>query len=76
MSKSFNRQILNASTVGLSMVLATLVGLMLGLFIDGKLGTRPWFTIIFFIIGIAAGFKEVFRVVKKMDDDGSDKEDK
>lgn len=74
MPKSIFRQVLDASTVGLSLVLATVIGLLIGLFLDGKFGTSPWFTLIFFILGVIAGFKELFRMVKKLDD-GPDKED-
>lgn len=38
------------------------------------LKTSPWFTIIFLILGIIAGFRELFRIAKKSSD-GNDKKD-
>ncbi len=69
--KSFFKLLLEASTVGLNIVLATFIGLAMGLGIDKyimpKIGlsTFPWFTIIFLLIGIVAGFRELIRVAKK-----------
>ncbi len=69
--KSFFKLLLEASTVGLNIVIATFVGLAMGLGIDKyimpKIGffTFPWFTIIFLLIGIAAGFRELIRMAKK-----------
>ncbi|MEW6571169.1 MAG: AtpZ/AtpI family protein [Nitrospirota bacterium] len=69
--KSLFKQLLEASTVGLNLVISTFVGLAMGLGIDKyimpKLGfhTFPWFTIIFLLIGIIAGFRELVRMAKK-----------
>lgn len=53
------------STVGLTMVFATVIGLYLGLKLDQWLGTSPWFTAIFLLLGIIAGFKNLFAHVKR-----------
>jgi len=58
-----------ASTMGISMVLATFIGLGVGLFLDHKVfHTAPWFTIIFLILGIIAGFKNLYVIAKKVDE--------
>jgi len=53
--KPFLRQFLEASTVGLNLVLSTFVrsGNRYGL--DSYFHTSPWLTIIFLIIGIITG---------------------
>lgn len=39
------------------------LGLLLGLWLDGRWGTRPWLAVIGVVLGIAAGFYNFFRVV-------------
>ncbi len=53
------------STVGISMVVATVIGLFIGYQLDKWLGTSPWFTAIVLLIGIIAGFRNLFFYVKK-----------
>lgn len=53
------------SSVGIEFALATLIGWGLGAWIDGKLGTGPWLTILFFLCGIAAGFRALIRAGKE-----------
>ena len=55
-----------ASTVGINMVVSTFVGFAIGYWLlDGYLNTLPWFTIIFTVAGIVAGFLQLFRIAKK-----------
>lgn len=53
------------STVGLTMVFATVIGLFLGLWLDGRFGTSPWLTGLFLLLGIFAGFRNLFIYAKK-----------
>ena len=55
--KPLFRQLLEASTVGLNLVLSTFVGLAIGYGLDYLFHTSPWLTIIFLIIGIITGFQ-------------------
>lgn len=48
------------SSVGISMVAATFIGLAMGYYLDKWLETRPWFTLIFLTIGIIAGFRNIY----------------
>ena len=52
------------STVGLSFVLAIVMGFGGGYLLDGWLGTEPWLTFLGFVVGIAAGVTNVYRVMK------------
>ena len=52
------------SRIGMTMVLATVIGLAGGYFLDRWLGTKPWLTLIGLGFGIAAGFVNLFRSVR------------
>jgi len=53
------------STVGLAFVLALVIGFWFGTVLDGWLGTKPAFTIVFFFFGLAAGILNVYRIVSQ-----------
>lgn len=59
------RQIGSLSTIGINLVVATLVGFGMGYYMDKWFGTKPILMIIFTIIGVAAGFKIIFETVNK-----------
>ncbi|MBI5026074.1 MAG: AtpZ/AtpI family protein [Nitrospirae bacterium] len=69
--KEFLRLLLVVSTVGINLVVATFIGLAIGYYLDKLFGTSPWLTIIFLIIGIAAGFRNLFRVALKERNNGN-----
>lgn len=52
------------STVGLSFVLALVLGFGGGFFLDRWLGSAPWFTFLGFFAGLAAGIVNVYRVMQ------------
>lgn len=53
------------STVGLSFVLALVIGAWFGWRLDTWLGTGPWLFITFFFLGLAAGALNVYRISSK-----------
>ncbi|MFP4193535.1 MAG: AtpZ/AtpI family protein [Desulfosalsimonas sp.] len=53
------------SHLGFSIALAIFIGLFIGLWIDKLLGTDPVFMFIFLILGIIAGFNNIYRAVKR-----------
>lgn len=69
------KQLMQASSVGISLVLSTFVGLAMGYGLDSLFNTSPWLTIIFLLLGIIAGFRELFRMARKQDN-GPDTKDK
>ncbi|MFH1260171.1 MAG: AtpZ/AtpI family protein [Elusimicrobiota bacterium] len=50
-----------ASTVGLTLVFSTVIGLMVGLYLDKLFQTKPILGIFFLLLGIIAGFVNIFR---------------
>ncbi|MGL1863106.1 MAG: AtpZ/AtpI family protein [Pseudodesulfovibrio sp.] len=55
-----------ASTMGLHIVSAIVVGLTAGYYLDDYFGTKPWLLMIFFLLGVVAGFKMVFEDFRKL----------
>jgi len=62
----------NAASLGKALKISTelvasvVVGSIIGFLLDSWFDTKPLLTIIFFIIGVAAGILNVFRAAKRM----------
>lgn len=56
----------SVGTLGTQLVGCTIVGGVMGYFLDDWLGTKPWLLMIMTIMGIIAGFKSVFHEVQRM----------
>lgn len=56
-----------ASAVGLTFVVAIVLGLALGWWLDKKLGSAPWLLLAGLLFGIAAGFHNLFRFSARLD---------
>jgi ATP synthase protein I len=52
-----------AMRIGVDLVAALIVGVGIGLLLDRWLGTAPWFLLLFFVLGAAAGMLNVYRVM-------------
>jgi F0F1-type ATP synthase assembly protein I len=63
-SPSTLRTLGQLSTVGMSFVLALVLGFGGGYWLDGWLGTRPWLSFLGFFLGLAAGVLNVYRVLQ------------
>ena len=48
------------------LVSAVVVGTIIGFILDKTFGTKPWFILIFFFVGVVAGIINVFRSAKNM----------
>jgi len=55
-----------AGTIGLQLVSATFIGLAMGYFLDKWLGTSPWCLLVFLLLGIVAGFRDVFLEARRI----------
>ncbi|MDQ7055726.1 MAG: AtpZ/AtpI family protein [Persephonella sp.] len=58
-------QYLSIGSIGLHLVSGVVVGVLIGYFLDKYFNTSPWLTIIFFFLGIGAGFRNMYKDVKK-----------
>lgn len=66
--RNLREAIASASMIGLNLVSATFIGLAIGYWLDRWLGTGPWLLLVFLVLGIVAGFKNVYLEVKKIQD--------
>ncbi|MHB1399171.1 MAG: AtpZ/AtpI family protein [Trichloromonadaceae bacterium] len=53
------------SSVGISMVASTFIGLAMGYYLDKWLNTSPWMTLIFLGFGIVSGFRNIFILTER-----------
>lgn len=53
------------TSVGISFVLSIVIGAAIGLVIDRWLGSSPWGFLVFFVIGVAAGIRNVYHAFGK-----------
>ena len=62
----------NPSSIGTAfklsteLVAAVAVGTIIGFILDKTFGTKPWFILIFFFVGVVAGITNVIRSAKNM----------
>ena len=49
--------------VGFQLAISVVAGLFLGQWVDGKLGTGPWLTLVGLILGSIAGFYNLIRIM-------------
>lgn len=64
------------------MVAATFIGLAMGYYLDKWLETGPWLTLIFLLLGIVSGFRNIYiltarevRRQERSEQEGSSEED-
>ncbi|KAA0258437.1 AtpZ/AtpI family protein [Deferribacter autotrophicus] len=61
------RSLLNASSIGISVVAAILIGTAMGVYLDKVFNTKPYLTMVFMVLGIIAGFKNIIYFIKRTD---------
>ena len=59
--------VLSASSVGLEMGLSVVIAVLIGMWLDSRLGTTPWLMLLWLLFGLAAGFRGVLRAVRRAD---------
>ena len=67
--KGAYKGLLTAGTIGMNLVVATFIGLAIGYGLDAYFRTKPWLTLVFLLLGIISGFREIFRIAKRQSDD-------
>ncbi|MCL2857021.1 MAG: AtpZ/AtpI family protein [Oscillospiraceae bacterium] len=67
--KKHNRELLRSlymiSQMGVTIAACVIIGVLLGRFLDGLLGTSPFLLIAFSLIGAGAGFRAIFQLANK-----------
>ena len=72
LKKNHHNKADNPSSIGAAfklsteLVAAVAVGTIIGFIFDQTFGTRPWFILIFFFVGVVAGITNVIRSAKNM----------
>ncbi|MHB8093057.1 MAG: AtpZ/AtpI family protein [Syntrophales bacterium] len=54
-----------ASSIGISMVISIFGALYFGIWLDKKFGTAPWLTMVFLLMGVAAGFRNIYVMIRR-----------
>ncbi|MEW6663913.1 MAG: AtpZ/AtpI family protein [Thermodesulfobacteriota bacterium] len=65
-TKKLFRTLGNLSTVGLTMAFSIGIGALIGFYLDRELGTQPWLMLVFLGFGIAAAFRNLYLMYKKL----------
>ncbi len=65
-NRRFYRELAFYSSLGFSIALSIVIGLALGVYLDRRFETHPWLTLVFIGFGIAAGFRNIALVLKKI----------
>ncbi len=63
------RKVAELSSLGLMLPSSIAVGLFIGYQLDKLFDSQPWMLIIFLLLGIASGFLNLFRGLKKYSKD-------
>jgi ATP synthase protein I len=59
------RQLAALSALGITLSVSIAIGAAIGIALDRWLGTSPWLMILFFVFGIAAGFTNLLKDLKR-----------
>ena len=63
--KEFIKQVARMSSLGLNLLISSLIGFFIGYLIDRYFGFKFIFMIIFTLLGFAAGIYEIYKAIKK-----------
>jgi ATP synthase protein I len=64
-TRKWIRELAFYSSLGFSVSLSIFIGLGIGVYLDRRFETTPWFTLIFLGFGIAAGYRNIGLAIKK-----------
>ena len=71
--KKLYKRAMRYSAVGLEMGFSVAIGVAIGYGLDRYFHTGPWLTLIFLILGVVAGFRGLFSLMKDIDKKGKGK---
>jgi ATP synthase protein I len=64
-TRKWIRELAYYSSLGFSVSLSIFIGLGIGVYLDRRLDTTPWLTLVFLGFGIAAGYRNIGLAIKK-----------
>lgn len=64
-TRRYIKELAYFSTIGLSVALSIFIGLAIGVYLDRRWETSPWLTLLFLLLGIAAGYRNIGLAIKK-----------
>ena len=67
--KKLYKRVMRYSAVGLEMGFSVAIGVFIGHYLDRYFHSGPWLTLIFLILGVVAGFRGLFSLMKDLDKD-------
>jgi ATP synthase protein I len=59
------RELAYYSSIGFSVALSIVIGLVVGVYLDRRFDSSPWCLLIFLVLGIAAGFRNIGHAIRK-----------
>jgi ATP synthase protein I len=64
-TRRYIKELAYFSSIGLSVALSIFIGLAIGVYLDRRFATAPWFMLLFLIFGILAGYRNIGLAIKK-----------
>jgi ATP synthase protein I len=68
-TRKYIKLMASVSTMGISMVLALVIAIIVGYYLDKWFHTSPVFFLIFMVLGIVAGFRNIYVIMKRTEKD-------
>jgi ATP synthase protein I len=65
-TRRWMRDLAYYSSLGLSMALAVFIGLAVGVYLDRVFDAAPTFTLVFLVMGIVAGYRNIAMAIRKI----------
>lgn len=63
------------ASVGIEFSVSTIIGLLGGKWLDGKLGTQPWLMLVGLVLGVTAGLRSLLRTARRANQESAAKRD-
>jgi ATP synthase protein I len=64
--KKYYKQVTRSSAIVLEMGFSVAIGVAIGYYLDRHFDTSPWLTLIFLFLGVVAGFRSLFSLMKDL----------
>ena len=64
-TRRYIRELAYYSSLGLQVALSIFIGLAIGVYLDRRFELYPWLTLVFLVLGIAAGFRNIWLAIRK-----------